>query len=49
MGLSATRNPSVHRAEGRVCLKLDAAVEEELWNRLRDRYREETGFDLQRE
>lgn len=48
-GLSATRNPSVRLAEGRVCLKLDAVVEEELWNRLRDRYREETGFDLQRE
>ena len=53
-GLSTAKNPSVRQARGSVCLKLDAAaggavVEEGLWSRLRERYLEETGFDLQRE
>jgi len=37
-----------------VCIRLDAAaadaaVKGELWSRLRDRYLEETGFDLERD
>ena len=46
-GLSTSRNLSVRQAERRVCLKLDGTVEDKLWKNLRERYLEETGFNLE--
>ncbi len=46
-GLSASRNPSVRQAEGRVYLKLDGTAEDKLRAELRERYLGETGFNLE--